>query len=69
MAKKQERDPLASKLARIGYPVGTVVPGIDEVLMLHVRGQIISSVEYALALSDEQLKALIDETLAAAGGH
>lgn len=67
MPKKQ--DPLTSKLTRIGYPDATVQPGIDEVLMLHVQGRLISSVDYALSLPDEELKALIAETVQTTGGH
>lgn len=69
MSKKQEQDPLTDKLIRIGYPDATVLPGMDEVLMLHVQGRLISSVDYALSLPDEELKVLIDETVQTTGGH
>jgi hypothetical protein len=62
-AKKQEQDPLAEKLKRLGYPSFEVMPGEEDVLMLHVEGHLIGGAGYALALSDDALKALIDETL------
>jgi hypothetical protein len=61
-AKKQDQA-LTEKLTGAGYPDFEVKPGEDEVLMLHIQEKLIGSVEYALSLSDEQLKTLIDETL------
>ena len=62
MTPEQEQA-LTDKLTQLGYPTFEVMPGIDNVLMLHIDGHLISSVDYALSLADETLKALIDETI------
>jgi hypothetical protein len=55
---------LNDKLAALGYTEGIETkPGQEDVLMLYVQGHLICSVSYALEMSDEQLKALLDETL------
>jgi hypothetical protein len=59
---KQE---LTEKLARLGYPDFDVLPGQDSILMLFIAGKLICGALYALALSDEALKALIVETVPA----
>jgi hypothetical protein len=60
----EERQALADKMTGLGYPDFETVPGEDDVLMLHVQGKLIGGALYALSLSDEQLKVLIDETVA-----
>jgi hypothetical protein len=62
MTTSQEKA-LKDKLTRLGYPSFEVLPGEDEVLMLYMQGRLICGVDYALSMSDEALKALIDETL------
>lgn len=62
MDKKQEKA-LAEKLKRLEYPTFEVLPGEDDILMLHIQDHLICGAGYALSLSDEQLKALIDETV------
>lgn len=62
MTEEQEKA-LTEKMAGIGYPDFAVLPGEDNVLMLHVQEKLIGGVSYALSLSNEQLKALIDETM------
>lgn len=66
MATKQEKA-LAEKLTGLGYPDFETQPGEDEVLMFHVQGHFIGGALYALSMPDEQLKALIDETVGAHG--
>ena len=63
MTPEQEQA-LAETMTRIGYPGFEVLPGQEDVLMLHVQTHLICGVLYALSMSDEQLKALIDETVA-----
>lgn len=58
---------LREKLTTIGYPDFEIQPGQEEVLMLHVQGRFICSMEYALSMSSEQLQALIAETVAIPG--
>jgi hypothetical protein len=63
MIAKQDKS-LTEKLTRLGYTDGIETkPGQEDVLMLYVQGHLICGVDYALSLSDEQLKALIDETV------
>jgi hypothetical protein len=57
---------LQEKLERLGYQ-GEVLPGEEQIPMLFVDGRFICGLDYALSLSDEQLKALIDETVQAGG--
>lgn len=54
---------LKKKLKRLDYTDFETKPGQEDVLMLHVQDRFICSVEYALDMPSEQLKALIDETL------
>lgn len=55
---------LNDKLAALGYTDGIETkPGQEDVLMLYMQGHLISGVDYALSMSDEQLKALVDETV------
>jgi hypothetical protein len=63
MTPEQEQA-LTDKMAGIGYPDFDVMPGEESVLMLHVQSKLIGGTLYALGLPDEQLKALIDETVA-----
>lgn len=58
---------LTEKLASLGYPTFEVLPGEDQILMLHIDGRLICGALYALEMSDEQLKTLIDETLQVGG--
>ena len=62
MASKQDKA-LKEKLTRLDYPDFKTEPGEEEVVMLHVQDHLICSVSYALEMSDEQLKALIEETV------
>ncbi len=62
MATKQEKA-LTDKLAGLGYPGFETLPGEDSILMLHIQGLLICGVLYALSMPDEQLKALIGETI------
>jgi hypothetical protein len=60
----EEKQALTEKLNHIGYSTFETLPGEDDVLMLHVNGSFIGGALYALSLPGEQLKALIDETVA-----
>lgn len=67
-AKEQPTDTplsaeLADKLKQIGYPDFAIAAGEEQIPMLHIMGNLIGSVEYVLSLSDNDLKALIDETV------
>lgn len=62
MTEEQEQL-LTEKLTRIGYPAFEVLPGMEDVLMLHVQDRLIGGALYALSLSDDDLKSLIDETV------
>lgn len=62
MTEEQEQQ-LTERLTQLGYPAFEVLPGEDDVLMLHIQDHLICGVLYALSLEDEQLKALIDETV------
>lgn len=66
MDTEQEQE-FADKLRRIGYPDFDVVPGEDDILMLHMQDKLICGALYALSMPDAELKALIDETVAAGG--
>lgn len=66
MTPEQEQE-LSEKMAGLEYPAFEVLPGEEEVLMLHVQDRLICGALYALSMPDEQLKALIDETLLVAG--
>jgi hypothetical protein len=54
---------LKKKLKKLGFTNFEMKPGQEDVLMLHVQGRFICSVEYALDMPSEQLKVLIAETL------
>lgn len=58
-----EQEQLTDKLTRLDYPDFEVQPGLEDVLMLRIQGHLICGVGHALSLSDEQLKALIEETV------
>ncbi len=62
METEQEQT-LTKKLTELGYATFQVLPGEDEIEMVYIGGHLISSVDYARSLPDEQLKALIDETV------
>ena len=62
MTEEQEQR-LTERLTSLGYPSFEVLSGEDEVLMLHVQDRLICGVLYALEMSDEALKALLDETV------
>lgn len=66
MTEEQEQA-LTEKMSRIGYSAFEVLPGEDAILMVHVSDHLICSVSYAMSLPDEQLKALVDETVQAPG--
>ena len=55
---------LTEKLTSIGYPDFEIMPGEDSILMLHIDGRLVCGTLYALAMPDDQLKALVDETVA-----
>lgn len=59
-----EEQELASTLTRLGHPTFEVKAGMDDVLMLYVSGHLICGALYALSMTDEQVGALVDETLA-----
>lgn len=61
--QQQEPDELMEKLTRLGVSAYKVLPGIDNLAMLHIQGRLICGVELAAMLSDDELKSLIDETL------
>ncbi len=63
MTPDQEQQ-LTEKMTALGYPDFEVMPGEDEILMLHSKGHLICGALYALSMPDEQLKALLDETVA-----
>lgn len=63
MTEEQEQA-LTEKMATLGYPDFEVLPGEDEILMLHTKGRLICGALYALSMDGAQLKALIDETVA-----
>lgn len=69
MASKQQKSPgIKEKLTALGYTDGIETKlGQENVLMLYIDGHLISGVEYALSLSDEALKAHIDETVQVVG--
>ena len=62
MAAKKEQI-LTEKLTRINYPDFEVKAGEEDIPMLFVNGRLICGVLHALSLSDEDLQALIDETV------
>jgi hypothetical protein len=55
---------LTDKITGWGYPEPKIEPGEDDVFMLYVCERLICGALYALSMPDEQLKALIDETVA-----
>ena len=59
----EQKQALTETLTRLGSPAFEVIPGEDEIPMLHIEGHFICGVLYALSLPDEQLKALIEETV------
>lgn len=61
MAKQDKA--LKDKLAKLGYTDFETKPGEEDVPMLHVQGRHICGALYALEMPEEQLKALIDETV------
>lgn len=63
MTEEQEQA-LIEKMATLGYPDFEVMPGEDEILMLHTKGRLICGALYALSMDDGRLKALLDETVA-----
>jgi hypothetical protein len=55
---------LNNKLAALGYTDSIETkPGQEDVLMLYMQDHLICSVSYALEMSDEALKVLLDETV------
>lgn len=54
---------LTERLKDLGYPDFEIMPGEESVLILHIDGRLICGALYALSMPDEQLKALIDETV------
>lgn len=70
MTPEQEQEQqLTEKLKQLGYPDFEIMPGEENVLMLYMQDRLICGVNYALSLSDEKLKGLIDETLQVTGGQ
>lgn len=55
---------LHEKVARIGFPEFSILPGQEEVPMLIIEDRLICGASYAYSLSDEDLRTLITETLA-----
>ena len=62
MAAKKEQI-LTEKLTRINYPDFEVRAGEEDIPMLFIKDRLICGVLHALSLSDEDLQALIDETV------
>ena len=60
---------LTAKLDRVGYPAFALrkYDG-EDLIMLYIQDCLICGLDHALSLSDESLKALIDETVQVAGG-
>lgn len=54
----QEQE-LTKRLELLGYPEIQIKRGQEDVLMLFIGDHLICSVDHALSLSDEDLKALI----------
>jgi hypothetical protein len=71
MTAKQEKkaltEQLKEKLTRLDYPDFETAPGEENVVMLHIQSRLICSVTHAVALSDEALGGLIDETVRVGG--
>jgi len=63
----EQKQELNKKLTGLGYPDFQIEPGEDEIVMLRVKDLLICGALYALSLPDDQLKALIDETVQIAG--
>lgn len=59
MTEEQDKQ-LEGKMGRIGYPDFDVLPGQDDILMIFVKHKLICGAGYALDISDDELKALID---------
>lgn len=64
MTEEQDKQ-LEEKMSRIGYPNFDVLPGQDDILMVFVNHRLICGAGYALTVSDDELKALIDGVTAA----
>lgn len=62
MTTEQEQT-LTEKMTQLGYPDLVIMPGQEQVLMLYVHDHLICGALYALSMSDEQLKALLNETV------
>ena len=60
----EQMQTLTEKVINLGYPEPDIETGEEGVLMLHVCDCFICGALYALSMPDEQLKALIDETVA-----
>lgn len=63
MTPDQEQS-LTEKMTNLGYPDFELIPGEDDVLMLHAKDRLICGALYALSMADAELKALLDETVA-----
>ncbi len=61
----EEKQELAEKLERVGYPEFGLSPGESDVLMIYVQDHLICGARYALSMSDKWLESLIDETVGA----
>jgi hypothetical protein len=62
MDAEQEQS-LKEKLDEVGYPDFELLPGEDDVLMIHAQGHLICGALHALSMSNKWLEALIDETV------
>jgi hypothetical protein len=62
MTPEQEQV-LIEKLTGLGYPEFEIMLGEDDISMLYIHDRFICGALYALSLSDEQLRELIDETV------
>ena len=61
-SEQKPEQAVSEKLKQLGYPDFEIMPGQDNIEMLYMQDKLICSVNYALSLSDDDLKALIDET-------
>ena len=64
MTEEQDKK-LEEKMSRIGYPDFDILPGQDDILMVFVNHSLVCGAEYALTISDDELKSLVVGVVAA----
>jgi len=67
MDAEQEQE-LKEKMELAGYEF-ELLPGEDDVLMIHVQGRLICGARYALSMSNKWLESIIDETVGITDGR